>query len=154
MTQIAFWGSVVAWLAVMNTGDRGLLPTSLMFAFIGVYVLGIARASLRQNMARRLFTNWRKQKRARRFDLFAWPITGLFAAIALVVSSIGNRISWSNIHYYVEPGGRTMVLGRNIETQSWPVRTSEPAPVPKPKLPHAVIKAAASGNTESVVPGA
>ena len=132
VTQLAFWGSIIAWVVVMGTGDRGLLPTSLMFSFIGVYVLGIARASIRQNMARRHIPSWRAQKLARRFDLFAWPITGLFAVAMLAFSSIGNRISWSNIHYLVEAGGRTMVLGRNVETENWPVRTT-PTP-PKPKL--------------------
>jgi len=130
-TQLAFWGSVIAWIMVMSTGDRGLLPTSLMFSFIGIYVLGIFRASIRQNMARRLIPEWRTKKTARRFDLFAWPITGLFAAFMLVCSSIGNRISWSNIHYLVESGGRTMVLGRNVESSAWPVRTAPIAPKPK-----------------------
>jgi len=102
----------------------------LMFSFIAIYVLGIFRASIRQNMARRLITDWRTKIGARRFDLFAWPITGLFAAVMLICSSVGNRISWSNIHYLVEAGGRTMVLGRNVESQSWPVRTAPIAPKP------------------------
>ncbi len=131
-TQYAFWGSIVAWIAVMSTGDRGIVPTSLMFSFLGIYLLGVARAAVRQNMARRLIPDWRKHSRARRFDLFAWPMAGLFAFASFVASSFGNRISWSNIHYLVSQGGRTMVLGRNIETDSWPVRTG--SIVPKPKL--------------------
>lgn len=131
VTQVAFWGSIVAWITVMSTGDRGLLPTSLMFSFLGIYFLGLGRAAIRQNMARRMVSNWRQQKMARRFDLFAWPLSGIFAVVALVASSFGNRISWSNIHYRVEPGGRTLVLGRNVESESWPVQSS---PVPQPNI--------------------
>ena len=132
VTQLAFWGSIVAWIAVMSTGDRGLLPTSLIFSFLRLYFLGVARAAVRQNMARRVISGWRKQQLARRFDLFAWPLTGIFAAVSLIASSVGNRISWSNIHYQIENGGRTMVLGRNVESKNWPVRTD--AVVPEPKL--------------------
>lgn len=132
VTQVAFWGSVATWIAVMYSGDRGLLPTLLMFSFIFIYVLGVARGSMRQNMARRLFPKWRSQRKARNFDIFAWPITGLFALLSLVMSSLGNRVSWSNVHYQVESGGRTMIIGRNIETEAWPVRTNQS--VPKPKM--------------------
>ncbi|QEG23280.1 glycosyltransferase [Mariniblastus fucicola] len=131
VTQFAFWGSVVAWIAVMSSGDRGWLPTTLMFSFIGIYLLATARAAIRQNMARRLIPGWRKQRQARRFDLFAWPVTGLFALVALIESSVGKRISWSNIHYRIQSGGRTMVLGRNVESESWPVRTASVVPDPK-----------------------
>jgi len=132
ITQVAFWGSIVAWVAVMSTGDRGLLPAMLMCSFVGIYLLGVARAAVRQNMARRLVAGWKQHKVARRFDLFAWPLTGLFAVVSLAASSIGNRVSWANIHYRVEPGGRTMVLGRNVETDSWPVQTSA---TPEPQVP-------------------
>ena len=131
VTQIAFWGSIVAWVAVMSTGDRGLLPTSLMFTFLGIYFLGVGRAAIRQNMARRLVSSWRQQKAARQFDLFAWPLTGIIAVVSFAVSSVGNRITWSNIHYMVKSGGRTMVLGRNVETESWPVKTKADVPAPK-----------------------
>ena len=131
VTQIAFWGSIVAWVAVMSTGDRGWLPTSLMFSFIGIYFLGVGRAAIRQNMARRLVACWRQHKVARQFDLFAWPLTGIFAIVSFAASSIGKRISWSNIHYLVESGGRTMVLGRNLESESWPVKTGTDVPAPK-----------------------
>lgn len=148
ITQLAFWGSIVAWVAVMASGDRGILPTTLMFSFIGIYVLGVARAALRQNMARRLFPEWRNQQPARRFDLFAWPVAGLFAALMMICSSVGNRISWSNIHYLVEFGGRTMVLGRNVDSSSWPVRTS-PA-VPSPKMTVSRQNVFVKGNSEPV----
>ncbi len=131
ITQIAFWGSIVVWIAVMSTGDRGLLPTLLMFSFIGIYLLGVARAAVRQNMARRLIPDWRKHHRARRFDLFAGPMGGALAIVAFVASSLGNRICWSNIHYLVGEGGRTMVLGRNVETPQWPVRTNSVVLEPK-----------------------
>ena len=147
-TQLAFWGSIIAWVVVMATGDRGLTPTMLMCSFIAIYVLGVARASLRQNMARRLIPDWRTQRPARRFDLFAWPITGLFAALMLICSSVGNRISWSNIHYLVESGGRTMVLGRNVDSSTWPVRTTPV--VPAPKLTSARQNVFVKGNSEPV----
>ena len=56
VTQIGFWGSVIAWTSIMLSGERGMRPTLLMFAFIGIYVLGVARASVRQNMARANFS--------------------------------------------------------------------------------------------------
>ena len=131
VNQVAFWGSVAAWIAVMSTGDRGLVPTLLMFSFIGIYLLGVARGAIRQNMARRLIPNWRKQTSARRFDLFAWPLGGIFSVVAFLASSIGNKITWSNIHYLVGQGGRTMVLGRNVESDRWPVRTGSAVPKPR-----------------------
>ena len=127
LTQVGLWGSVVAWIGIMQTGERGLRPTLLMFAFLSIYVLGVARASIRQNMARRMMPQWRSQRSARRFDLFLWPLTGLFSVASLLLSSVGKRISWSNIHYRVDPGGRTMILGRNIESEHWPVRTEASA---------------------------
>lgn len=132
VTQVGLWGSVVAWISIMLTGERGTRPTLLMLAFLSIYVLGVARASIRQNMARRIFPQWRNQRKARYFDLFLWPVTGLFAVVSLLLSSIGNRISWSNVHYRVESSGRTMILSRNIESESWPVRTINS--VPKPKM--------------------
>ena len=127
LTQVGLWGSVVAWIGIMQTGERGLRPTLLMFAFLSIYVLGVARASIRQNMGRRMMPQWRSQRSARRFDLFLWPLTGLFSVASLLLSSVGKRISWSNIHYRVDPGGRTMILGRNIESEHWPVRTEASA---------------------------
>lgn len=115
----------------MLTGERGMRPTLLMFGFLSIYGLGVARAAIRQSMARRIFPQWRSQRTARYFDLFLWPVTGLFALVLLLVSSIGNRISWSNTHYRVESSGRAMILGRNIESESWPVRTTSPVPQPK-----------------------
>ena len=131
VTQVGFWGSIAAWVSIMGTGERGMRPTLLMFAFLSIFVLGVARASIRQNMARRIFPQWRSQRKARNFDLFLWPVTGLFAAVSLLLSAVGNRISWSNIHYRVESGGRTMIVGRNIESESWPVRTTSAVPQPK-----------------------
>ncbi len=131
VTQVGLWGSVVAWSSVMLTGERGTRPTLLMFAFVSIYLLGVARASIRQSMARRIFPQWRRQPIARYFDLFLWPVTGLFALVLLLISSIGKRVSWSNIHYRVESGGRTMILSRNIESESWPVRTTRSVPQPK-----------------------
>ena len=146
-TQVGLWGSVAAWSSIMLTGERGMRPTLLMFAFLSIYLLGVARASIRQNMARRIFPQWRSQRTARYFDLFLWPLAGLFALGSLLISSIGNRISWSNIHYRVESSGRTMILSRNIESESWPVRTT---PVPKPNMtPVAALPAKPVGQQPS-----
>ena len=148
MTQVGLWGSLVLWSSIMLSGERGMRPTLLMFAFLSIYLLGVARASIRQNMARRIFPQWRSQRTARYFDLFLWPVTGLVAIGLLLISSIGNRISWSNIHYRVESSGRTMILGRNIESESWPVRTT--SSVPKPKMsPHAALYAKSVGQQQS-----
>lgn len=123
-SQVAFWGGVIAWCLVMASGDRGVLPTTLLFSIIGIYVMGMARASIRQSMARRVVSGWRKFKRARRMDLFAWPVSGAFALWALAQSAFGSRITWSNIHYRMDRGGRTMIEGRNIVGTDWPVDTS------------------------------
>lgn len=117
-TQIAFWGSLALGMTrgFDNNGGWWLLLAAL------IYVGGVARAAIRQNMARRMVLNWRQKKRARRYDLWLGPVSGFVGWMMFLSSAFGSRITWSNIHYYVSQGGRILVLGRNIESEKWPVR--------------------------------
>jgi cellulose synthase/poly-beta-1,6-N-acetylglucosamine synthase-like glycosyltransferase len=122
--QVAFWGSLM--IAIMNFGNSTASTGTWAIALAALIYAGASvRSAIRQSMGRRLVPDWRKQGRARRYDLWLGPISGAFGLAMFVLSSVGHRITWSNIHYYISKGGRIVVLGRSLDKRKWPVRLPE-----------------------------
>lgn len=126
-SQAGFWiglvGGTAAVVAGYSAGYWAILSS------VGLYVLGVVRAGIRQNIGRSNDHTWRNYRRARKFDLFCGPLTGLVAAVMLVLSTFGNTISWRGVKYFVGRGGRVLLVGRKLESGKWPVNTQEgPAP--------------------------
>ena len=142
--QIAFWGGIAATVSA-NRADNLFWSALFGYTAIGLYLVSIIRAAIRQNMGRRADSMWRNEKAARYFDLFASPLTGLFVLAAFLSSCLGNTITWRGNHYHLGPGGAGRLLGKAIGSQ-WPVgleeqlniaatiKTDQPHAAPNPKF--------------------
>ena len=128
-SQIGFWASIVLGVWGIATGSAigfwALLSAGLL------YVMGVVRAGIRQNIGKRTFHQWRQYRKARKFDLFAGPLTGLMTLLTLIQSMFGSQIVWRGIRYFIGGGGRVLVLGRDLPAGDWLVNTTE-APMPTP----------------------
>lgn len=121
--QVAFWGGVAA---SVSAGLAENFSLSLAFACsaAGLYMISIIRAAIRQNMGRKIDSNWRASRSARNFDLVASPLTGIFVLTSFLSSCIGNTLTWRGNHYHLGQGGTARLLGRSLGT-TWPVGSEE-----------------------------
>ena len=94
--------------------------------------MGLARAAIRQNIGRSNCPTWRGYRRAKKFDLFAGPLTTLVSNFMLLMSTVGNTVTWRGIKYFVGRGGRVILVGRSMGDRPWPVNTEE-SPAPQPQ---------------------
>jgi len=134
-SQIGFWGGLVGGVAAISAGFS--IGYWALLSSAGLYLLGVARAGIRQNIGRSNDHTWRNHRRARKFDLFCGPFTGLVTAALLLASTFGNTISWRGIKYFVGRGGRVLLVGRKLDSAQWPVNTKEgPVPVGFKGHPH------------------
>lgn len=120
-TQLAIWGSLVGACIYATGGILNSPGTIMLLVAFAVSGLMLARAALRQNMARRSISGWRAHKDARHMDLFAGPMVGAFCVYAWIRSAFGKRVTWSNVHYGVAENGSTRVLARNVNRKKWPI---------------------------------
>ena len=119
LTQAGYWsGFVLGCVAVSQGRTIGwwLLASSVL-----LYILYATKALIRQNMGRLVSSEWRKHRRARKFDIVAGPLTSLFATMVMVGSVFGNRIRCRGIRYHISRGGRILLLGRQMTTSPWPI---------------------------------
>jgi len=122
VTQLAIWGSLIGAIYFAAGSGWNWSGTVMLLVSLVVSGLMMARAALRQNMARRCISGWRKHKDARSMDLFAGPMVGAFCVYAWILSAFGKRVAWSNVHYSVSENGSTRVMGRNVDRKKWPVK--------------------------------
>lgn len=126
-SQIGFWGGLFGGVYALSAGYS--IGYWALLSSAGLYLLGVARAVIRQNIGRSNDHTWRSYRRARKFDMFCGPFTGFVTAAMLLASTVGNTISWRGIKYFVGRGGRVLLVGRRLESSHWPVDTNE-GPVP------------------------
>ena len=126
-SQIGFWGGLVGGIVALSAGYS--VGYWAVLSSVGLYLLGIGRAVVRQNIGRSNDHTWRRYRRARKFDMFCGPFTGFVTAVMLLASTFGNTISWRGIRYFVGRGGRVLLVGRELESAKWPIDTRE-GPVP------------------------
>ena len=105
--------------------------------------MGLARAAIRQNIGRSNCPTWRGYRRAKKFDLFAGPLTTLVSNFMLLMSTVGNTVTWRGIKYFVGRGGRVILVGRSMGDRPWPVNTQE-SPAPQPQAQNGEGKKAAN----------
>ena len=117
--QVAFWGGIAAAVYANEAGNQ-FWSNVFQISVAGLYLASVVRAAIRQNMGRRIDPQWRREKTARNFDLFASPLTGLFMLTALVASCIGNTIRWRGNQYHIGQGGAVRLTGRSIG-DVWPI---------------------------------
>jgi hypothetical protein len=119
LTQAGYWSALIVGCVAISRGS----PTGLWLLGSStlLFLLGIGKALIRQNMGRIVTSEWRKYRRARKFDIAAGPMTGLFATLVMVCSAFGNQISWRGIRYYISRGGRVVFLGRNLVSEAGPI---------------------------------
>ncbi len=123
VATVGFWGGLVAGIVAMAQG-----ASWGYWAFgssVGLYLMGVARAAIRQNIGRSNCPNWRGYRRAKKFDLFAGPLTALVSNFMLLMSTLGNTVTWRGITYFVGRGGRVILVGRSLGDRPWPVNTQE-----------------------------
>ena len=123
MSQVGFWGGLI--LGVFGISQGMSWGYWAMGSAIGLYLMGVARAAIRQNIGRSNCPQWRGYKRAKKFDLFAGPLTGLVTNAMLLMSTVGNTINWRGVRYFVGRGGRVILVGRTLGNLPWPVNTQE-----------------------------
>ena len=80
-SQIGFWGGLIGGIAAMSAGYS--IGSWALLSSVGLYLLGIARAGIRQNIGRSNDHTWRSYRRAKKFDMFCGPFTGLVTAAML-----------------------------------------------------------------------
>lgn len=128
VSQVGFWGGLVGGIVLLSKGNSWgywAIGSSVM-----LYVMGCLRASIRQNIGRGIFPQWREFRRARKFDLFAGPIVGLATLVLMCCSTVGRTIGWRGVRYFIGEHGNTSIIGRKLDTENWPIDTKE-APAAK-----------------------
>jgi hypothetical protein len=123
IATIGFWGGLVAGIVAIAAGASW--GYWVLGSSIGLYLMGVARAAIRQNIGRSNCPSWRSYRRAKKFDLFAGPLTALVSNFMLLMSTVGNVVTWRGITYFVGRGGRVILVGRSLGDRPWPVNTQE-----------------------------
>jgi len=123
-SQIGFWASLI--MGVIGTSNGNWFGKWALLSAGLLYAMGVARSAVRQNIGKRAFPAWRQHRKARKFDLFGGPVTGLLTLLTLIQSMIGNEIIWRGIRYFIGAGGRVLVLGRSMPSGDWPINTQAP----------------------------
>jgi ceramide glucosyltransferase len=118
-----WWGNLAILLGSLWQGwFSPWIPGATALA---VYLSRSARAVLRQNLLRSYFPHLeRPLRRARRFDIWFHPFSGLFHWLAMLGSLFGREVTWRGIGYRLRHGGKIDRL--------W--RSNDPAVLPLPGL--------------------
>jgi hypothetical protein len=81
-----------------------------------LYLLGVCRGWLRQDLVGNYFPDWRERLRnAGRFDVWANPLARFVHWLGVLGSLFGRHISWRGVSYRVFPGGQIRIAGRDDE---------------------------------------
>ncbi len=132
-------------LAALAAGlAYGIPPVWLVVcASLVLYLLSAIRRTFRQDLVRTYFPERLARLRAaRRFDIWASPITGLVNWVGIIGSLFGKHIRWRGIRYRISSGGKVGAIHRE---DSQPIRAScnadvlpisnvVEANIPKPQL--------------------
>jgi ceramide glucosyltransferase len=123
LSNLLWWGNLGVWLGCLKHG--WISPWIPAAAAATIYLLRSARAVLRQNLVRSYFPHLeRPLHRARRFDVWLHPLSGLFHWLAVLGSLFGREVTWRGIRYRLRRGGKIV--------RCW--RESDPVTLPLPGL--------------------
>ncbi len=115
--SLALLGCLAALVCGLATGTPPVwIAAAVCTALYGVNVY---RGLLRRDLALRYFSHrFVAVGKASRFDIWAWPLVGLFNWLALIASVLGQCVTWRGITYRLLRGGKVRLLGRNDELSS------------------------------------
>ena len=118
LTQLLLWGSLVGLVVAITTASAWW-PMAVV-TLSAVYGLGVWRGWLRQDAGRRYLPEFEERLApARRFDIWAGPLVATITWTAMLASSVGSQIAWRGIRYWISPGGRILLLGRQDDPESF-----------------------------------
>ena len=112
ITQAGFWGGLVGGMMLQFAGNP--IGKWLVLSSMLLYAVGIIRGSIRQSIGRGNDSQWRKYRVAQKFDLLAGPITGVATLTMLLLSAVGQRITWRGVRYHIARSGDTTLIGRSL----------------------------------------
>ena len=108
------WPASIAAIGVgLFTGSTAVwLPMAVLAS---VYGLGVYRGWMRQSLVGIHFPHLEEKLRAARlFDIWAGPLAALANWLALISSAFGRTITWRNITYRLQRGGRVEMVMQDI----------------------------------------
>lgn len=122
----AWWWATLPFMVILPLMLFAGAPLAAIFANQGrafwfwpllvsasLYALSAVRGYLRQAVwSSRMQGSPRLLRAAARFDVWAAPLTCVFATSAMFLSAIGRSIMWRGIHYHIGAAGRITLLGR------------------------------------------
>jgi ceramide glucosyltransferase len=83
-----------------------------------LYLLGVYRGWLRQDLVATYFPDWQARlRKARRFDVWANPLARLIHWLGVLSSVFGRHTTWRGIRYRVSPRGQVHVASRQDRPQ-------------------------------------
>lgn len=129
LTGLAFLH--VSWLLALFVGVWALSQGQWIgWWLVGnamlLYVLGTARALLRQNTAKRKFQQWRSYRKAKKFDLWGHPVASAACLLLAFLNIGGDSVKWRRVRYRLSKMGRVSVIGRKLPVGAWPVADEAP----------------------------
>jgi hypothetical protein len=110
--NLALLGSVAATVWALTSGILSPWIPAGVFAIL--YLASVYRGLVRHDLAKIYFPDLcHRLHKARRFDVWAGPLTGLVNWLALASSVVGRRITWRGITYLIRRGGQIRLLRRD-----------------------------------------
>jgi hypothetical protein len=123
LRQLLFWGSLIAGVCGVWTGDPG--TRQFLLAPVVIYLLDAIRALLRRLASRYFLPDFQSKLAAVwYFDILLTPLSALIGSIGLLCSAFGNRIVWKGIAYEMRPGGQAQRLTHAPSPMMEPAKSS------------------------------
>lgn len=121
LLQIALWGGLIG-VALGAMAGAHWTPYAAG-ACATLYLLGAARAWMRQSIARQaLGPATAPERGVAEFDILFAPVAGLVSLLGLFGSLWGTRVTWRGVTYRMFHGGRIEVLDRGPAVVAQPRR--------------------------------
>jgi len=126
LSNVAWWSTVAALAWMLASGAAGVwIPAASCAA---LYAVNVVRTSLRQRLVAVYCPELASRlRRARRFDIWAWPLVNLANGVGIFASMVGRHITWRGITYRLSAGGRIEIARREEDVlprdaESLPIR--------------------------------
>ena len=117
LPNLAWWISIGVMLWGLAVGEAAAwIPAATC---VLLYLVNIARTWMRQRLVAFYCPDRQNHlRRARRFDIVAWPLVNLANGLGMAASMFGRHIVWRGITYQLSTGGRIRITRRDAEPLS------------------------------------